>query len=274
MPSVPARMPSTPKPSMQMSQLVTNVEESYTNEDFLKKNNQEIAAGMLGALFESSMLGIAVCDRELRYLSISEGLARINGLPVDQHIGRTVKEVLGPAGSVAESLLRHVLNTGESVIEAQITGKLPGREQPRHWSVSCFPIRLSDGTVHAVGGLVHDISPHTELEGLMQSAIRLIRDTTGISSSQNHPPSIHQDSLPFTASIDSVHEEHDAALSARETELVVLLANSKSNKEISVTMGISVKTAETYRNRVMLKLDIHSIVELVKYALRHKLIEL
>jgi PAS domain S-box-containing protein len=271
MPSVPTRMPSTPKPSLQMSKSVSDVEESHPNEVFLKENNQEIAAGMLGALFKSSMLGIAVFDHKLRFLSVSESLARINGLPVEQHIGRTVREILGPIASVVESLLGQVLNTGEPVIEAQITGRLPSREQQGHWSVIYFPIKAPEGTVHGVGGLIHEISPQAELEDLMKSAIRLIRDTTGISDSRL--PSVQQDSLPFTASFDSVHE-HDAELSARETELVVLLANSKSNKEISVTLGIAVKTVETYRNRIMLKLDIHSIAELVKYALRHKLIEL
>jgi PAS domain S-box-containing protein len=233
--------------------------------------NDQVAAGLLQTLFQCSTVGIAVFDRELRYLSVSKSLARINGLPVEQHIGRTVREILGPTASVVESLLRHVLNTGEPVIEAQITGMLPSRKQPGHWSVSYFPIKAPEGTVHAVGGLVHEISPQAELEDLMKSAIRLIRDTTGISDSRL--PMVQQDSLPFTVSVDSVHE-HDATLSARETELVVLLANSKSNKEISVTMGVSVKTAETYRNRVMLKLDIHSVAELVKYALRHKLIDL
>jgi PAS domain S-box-containing protein len=271
MPSVPHRMSSIPNQSLQMSQLLTNVEESQPNEDFLKKNTQEVATGVLGAVLKSSTLGIAVFDRELRYLNVSEGLARINGLPVEQHIGRTVREILGPAASVVESLLKHVLNTGEPVIEAQITGRLPSKEQAGHWSVSYFPVKAPDGTVHAVGGVIHEITPQAELEDLMKSAIRPIRDTTGISDSRL--TSVQQDSSPFTVSVEPIHE-HDAELSARQTELVVLLANNKSNKEISVTLGIAVKTVETYRDRLYLKLHIHSIVELVKYALRHKLIEL
>jgi DNA-binding NarL/FixJ family response regulator len=108
----------------------------------------------------------------------------------------------------------------------------------------------------------------------MKSDIQPIRDTTGMSSSQNDLLSVQQDSPPLTASIEVVRKGDHARLTARQTELVVLLANSKSNKEVSVTMGISVKTAETYRDRLFLKLHIHSMAELVKYALRHKLTEL
>jgi DNA-binding CsgD family transcriptional regulator len=63
------------------------------------------------------------------------------------------------------------------------------------------------------------------------------------------------------------------SLSPREIEVIRLLAESKSNKEVASTLGISVKTAETYRARVMLKLDIHSIGGLVRFAVRHNLIQ-
>ena len=62
-------------------------------------------------------------------------------------------------------------------------------------------------------------------------------------------------------------------LSAREREIVQLLAEGKSNKEVATALGISVKTAETHRTNVMRKLDLHSVTELVRYAIRNKIIE-
>jgi len=62
-------------------------------------------------------------------------------------------------------------------------------------------------------------------------------------------------------------------LTPREREIVQLLAEGKSNKEIAVVLGISVKTAETHRANIMLKLNFHSITELVRYALRNKMID-
>jgi DNA-binding NarL/FixJ family response regulator len=62
-------------------------------------------------------------------------------------------------------------------------------------------------------------------------------------------------------------------LSPREREILQLLAENKSNKEIATTLGISVRTVETHRRSIMQKLKISSIVELVHYAIRNGLVE-
>ena len=62
-------------------------------------------------------------------------------------------------------------------------------------------------------------------------------------------------------------------LSPREREIAQLLAEGKSNKEVAATLTISVKTAETHRTNLMRKLDLHSISELVRYAIRNKMVE-
>lgn len=62
-------------------------------------------------------------------------------------------------------------------------------------------------------------------------------------------------------------------LTAREREVVQLLAEGKSTKGVARALGISVKTADTHRTNVMRKLDIHSQSELVRYAIRNNLIQ-
>jgi DNA-binding NarL/FixJ family response regulator len=62
-------------------------------------------------------------------------------------------------------------------------------------------------------------------------------------------------------------------LTAREREIVQLLAEGKSSKEVAVALGISVKTAETHRANIMRKLELHSVSELVRYAVRNQIIE-
>ena len=63
-------------------------------------------------------------------------------------------------------------------------------------------------------------------------------------------------------------------LTDREREIMRLLAENHTNKEIATKLGISVKTVETHRSTIMRKLGLRSIVELVYYALRNKLVEL
>ena len=62
-------------------------------------------------------------------------------------------------------------------------------------------------------------------------------------------------------------------LTAREREIVQLVAEGKSNKEVADAFGISVRTAETHRANILRKLNLDSIADLVRYAVRNKIIE-
>jgi DNA-binding NarL/FixJ family response regulator len=62
-------------------------------------------------------------------------------------------------------------------------------------------------------------------------------------------------------------------LTSREREIVQLLAEGKSNKQVASSLGISVKTAETHRANIMRKLEMHNINELVRYAMRNHIVE-
>jgi DNA-binding NarL/FixJ family response regulator len=64
-------------------------------------------------------------------------------------------------------------------------------------------------------------------------------------------------------------ERVGARTTPRETEIIRLLAEGKTNKEISALLGITVRTVETHRSKIMLKLGLHSLVELIHYAIRH-----
>ena len=62
-------------------------------------------------------------------------------------------------------------------------------------------------------------------------------------------------------------------LTAREREVLHLLAEGYTNKQVAARLGITTKTAETHRARIISKLELHSVSGLVRYAIRHKIIE-
>jgi two-component system response regulator NreC len=75
-----------------------------------------------------------------------------------------------------------------------------------------------------------------------------------------------------------IHDPRDGAkpagdLTAREREVVVLIAEGKRNKEVADALGITVRTAETHRARILRKLKVDSVAGLVRYAVRHGIIE-
>jgi DNA-binding NarL/FixJ family response regulator len=77
--------------------------------------------------------------------------------------------------------------------------------------------------------------------------------------------------------VDRLSDEEssvDALLSKREREVLQLLAEGRSTKDIAHDLNVSVKTVETHRSQIMIKLDIHSIAGLTKFAVREGLVRL
>jgi len=71
---------------------------------------------------------------------------------------------------------------------------------------------------------------------------------------------------------DPAEPMHDR-LTSREREVVQLLAEGKSNKEVASFLNVSVKTIETHRANIMRKLQVHTVTELVRYAVRNRIVE-
>lgn len=70
-----------------------------------------------------------------------------------------------------------------------------------------------------------------------------------------------------------VRSDARGRLTGRQREIVQLLAEGKTSKEVAVALNISVKTAETHRANIMRRLELHSVSELVRYAVKNQIIE-
>lgn len=70
-----------------------------------------------------------------------------------------------------------------------------------------------------------------------------------------------------------IADDAGGGLTPREREVLQLIAEGRSTKDVADVLGLSVKTAETHRTNLMRKLDLHSLADLVKYAIRNKIIE-
>jgi DNA-binding NarL/FixJ family response regulator len=72
---------------------------------------------------------------------------------------------------------------------------------------------------------------------------------------------------------DGADEGAHLAVTAREREIIQLVAEGKSNKEAASTLGISMKTIEAHRANIMRKLGLRSVSDLVRYAIRNKIVQ-
>jgi len=77
----------------------------------------------------------------------------------------------------------------------------------------------------------------------------------------------------FSYSSAKQQDEQQDALTSRERDVVRLLSEGSSNKEVASRLGISVRTVETHRGTLMRKLDLDSVAALVRYAIRNNIIE-
>ncbi|MER5713975.1 SpoIIE family protein phosphatase [Streptomyces sp. NPDC002132] len=107
-----------------------------------------------------SPIGLAVLDTGLRFVTVNPALARISGAPVEQHIGRTAREVLpllDPDG--LEEAARRVLRTGVPIVDRSTVGRTPADPGADHaWSVSLYRLEDSRGTVLGAAFSVVDVT--------------------------------------------------------------------------------------------------------------------
>ncbi|MGZ6333676.1 MAG: response regulator [Bdellovibrionota bacterium] len=73
--------------------------------------------------------------------------------------------------------------------------------------------------------------------------------------------------------IDRADDGSGESLTAREREVIQLLAEGRTSKEVAVTLNLSVKTAETHRTNLMRKLGLHSVADLTRYAVRNGIVQ-
>ena len=118
-----------------------------------REAEQAETLALLDSLLATAPIGLSFVDRELRYVRINRMLADINGVPVEQSLGRTVREVLPEEADRLEPLLRQVFETGEPLRDAEVALALEGRRGP----VPPLPGEHLPGAGHAgrgaLGGL-------------------------------------------------------------------------------------------------------------------------
>ncbi|MGW2962431.1 SpoIIE family protein phosphatase [Streptomyces sp. NPDC001220] len=102
-------------------------------------------------IVKQSPIGLAVLDTKLRFVSVNPALERINGVPAEEHVGRTLREVVPHMDADAlESAYLRVLRTGEPVIDQSAVGSTPADPDEEHiWSLSVY--RLEDALDNVLG---------------------------------------------------------------------------------------------------------------------------
>ncbi|MGG6264469.1 PAS domain-containing hybrid sensor histidine kinase/response regulator [Leptolyngbya sp. AN03gr2] len=117
------------------------------------------------AIYHTAPIGLAVLDRDLRFVRLNHRLAEINGLSVDAHLGRTVREIVPNLADEVEPLFRRVLETGEPLLNLELAGETvaqPGVQ--RTWIENWYPLQDATGRTIAINAVVQEITQRKRTE--------------------------------------------------------------------------------------------------------------
>jgi len=217
-------------------------------------------------------IGIAVFDWNLRYTAVNQQMVEIDGLSIANHLGKTAWQVLGSLADQYELLLRAVFETGQTLMNREIVGEMPGRTETRKWINTFLPLMDVQARVTNVGVFIVQVAYSPREHILFEQVERpLSPSSTQIQVAQGLIDRGAQGQVPKLLDLT---QRHSAKLSLREEQVLRLLATGMSNKEVAWELKISVKTVECYRSRLMLKLEARSLAHLIHFAIRHGLVQL
>lgn len=247
------------------------------------KNPSHTWKRLLKAL-SGSPIGFAIYDQGFRYVGVNSALAVMNGVPPEEHLGQTAPNVIGRVSRILEPRIDRVFLTGRPVYHHEISAKLPRRTSVGCWIQDYFPLSDEGNRVSHVGIFVVEVTKQRRIEAIIRRLRRSVASGVTIDDAhklraliqavQPQSPSVWgkpTSEAPFDSA--STLELPFDILSKRELEVLSLLALGSSNKEVAAALAISVKTVETYRSRIKLKLGLNSLVELVHYAIRHGVVK-
>ena len=136
------------------------------------RHHAQESLAVVDAVFAAAPVGLAFMDTNFRYVRVNDALAAMNGVPVEEHFGRTLRDILGEElASEIEPLHRQVLETGEPILDLHIERALPARpDDIYNWLVSYYPVLDVDDRKIGVGVVVTDISEREQARAAAEHA--------------------------------------------------------------------------------------------------------
>ncbi len=183
--------------------------------------------------------------------------------------------VVGEAGDGREALrLAQKLDPDVAIVDLSMPG-LDGIELTRAFAQDMPKVKVIVLTMHAnqeyavrvlQAGARGFIGKGADGNELTAAVLKVARGGTYL------PPDL-LDSLPERFANNKGVEDPVAALSDRELQVLKMLAEGRTGKQIGQSLHLSVKTVDTYRARLLTKLGLETTADLIRFALRHKVIE-
>ncbi|MGB6284870.1 MAG: PAS domain-containing protein, partial [Xanthobacteraceae bacterium] len=119
----------------------------------------------LQLVYETAPIGLAFLSTDCRYVMINQHLTEICGLPIANHIGRTVRETVPQVAEQVESIVQTILRTGESITGIEVNGQRPdGSNRDRVWITYWHPLKDRRGQIVGINVAAEEITERKRIE--------------------------------------------------------------------------------------------------------------
>lgn len=145
---------------------LTDIDDQKGLEQELRRSQQETleALTLLDTLQSKAPVGFLFVDTDFRYVRVNEEAAAINGVPVAEHLGRRVSEVVPALWPEIEPAYRRVLQWRKPVVNVEMTGETAAEPGTlRSWLVSFYPV-LVHAEILGIGVVIVDITERKQAE--------------------------------------------------------------------------------------------------------------
>jgi PAS domain S-box-containing protein len=205
---------------------------------------QELA--MLEALFAQTPIGLGMIDCELRFVRVNDALARMNGLAPEDHPGHTMVELFGELGAPTQALLQRVLETGEPLVDEEISGPVPWNGgEIRHYRATYTPVHDESGRALGVTALVADVTDRRRDELERERSLERERRAADRTTRLQWVTAALSSSMTEREVAEVLVREAAAAVGA-DRAWVSLVSDDQEEIDVAASVGFPVGTVERF----------------------------
>jgi PAS domain S-box-containing protein len=136
------------------------------------RRDAQDSLAVVDAVFGAAPVALAFMDTDFQFVRVNDALASINGLPAEEHFGRSLRDVLGDElADGIEPYHRQVLDTGEAILDLPAEGhSAAAPEEARNWLISYYPVRDAADAVIGVGVVITDVTEREQARAAAEAA--------------------------------------------------------------------------------------------------------
>jgi PAS domain S-box-containing protein len=132
----------------------------------------------LQLIYDTAPVGLAFLSPDCRYVQINQHLTEICGIPVADHIGRTVRETVPQVAEQVEAIVAAIMRSGQPITEVEVRGQRPDGGNADHvWITHWHPVKGPRGRIVGVNVVAEDVTARKRAENVLAENQKALRDS-------------------------------------------------------------------------------------------------